>query len=618
MYKLKVAVKRGSALLGAVSLLVGVGASAIPAFVSADALNPLTDRSLTLSSSSPGWDSTDGSGNGTYAPPNSGANGAETGNTFQFNVSTDNHTGTPPVMALSFQYCTAAAGGCTSPGNDGHTGSTRNADDPAAQTTDLNVVTSSPSEISSTTYGDITSTDPDSRGNTCFEADGTTVVANCSYTGSPTTSGTDEYPGLPKSDGTEGDFVVLTQHDGGGWTYSPDWDMSTGNEETGSISAGTATGKHNLITLTNTGSGLSLYSGDTVKVVFYATATNYITNPGAGAFFVLINDYQNAGYQNTADNTPVAPSDVTGTSAPYTWNCGADTGITGSNPAGDCPANAVDGGVTVANVMNQSIEIQTKVLETMDFSVGTVDPDTLNDTQLQAALGSGSPVTHGECDDILTAMTPTDPANTLTLGDTDAQNSLATNATYATDSYWRLSSNSSAGATVYYSGTTLSNTEGDQIAAIGPTMAAPHKATPQFGLALDNGSSGNYDVNYSYGGDQISDVPSETPISTPSGVDASFGTDTSGDTDVHDPQLAPLVPTTNYGSGTGGINTVDGISTEFAFDPNSISTPVPIATESSTVVDCVTGKMRYVANIAATTPAGIYTTKVNYIAAPQY
>jgi hypothetical protein len=46
--------------------------------------------------------------------------------------------------------------------------------------------------------------------------------------------------------------------------------------------------------------------------------------------------------------------------------------------------------------------------------------------------------------------------------------------------------------------------------------------------------------------------------------------------------------------------------------------PTPIADEGNQVVDCVTGKMRYVANIAATTPAGIYTTKINYIAAPQY
>ena len=56
----------------------------------------------------------------------------------------------------------------------------------------------------------------------------------------------------------------------------------------------------------------------------------------------------------------------------------------------------------------------------------------------------------------------------------------------------------------------------------------------------------------------------------------------------------------------------------FAFDTNSNLIPVDLASEDSQVVDCVTGKMRYIANIAATTPAGIYATKVNYIAAPQY
>ena len=60
------------------------------------------------------------------------------------------------------------------------------------------------------------------------------------------------------------------------------------------------------------------------------------------------------------------------------------------------------------------------------------------------------------------------------------------------------------------------------------------------------------------------------------------------------------------------------IDTSFAFDETSNLIPVAIASQDSQVVDCVTGKMRYIANIAATTPAGIYTTKINYIAAPQY
>ena len=87
MYQLKSIARRGSLLSAAAALLVAAVAPAVPAF--ADALNPLTDRSLTLSSSAPGWDNTDGSGNATYAPPNSGANGQKSGNTFSFKVSTN-------------------------------------------------------------------------------------------------------------------------------------------------------------------------------------------------------------------------------------------------------------------------------------------------------------------------------------------------------------------------------------------------------------------------------------------------------------------------------------------------------------------------------------------------
>ncbi len=36
------------------------------------------------------------------------------------------------------------------------------------------------------------------------------------------------------------------------------------------------------------------------------------------------------------------------------------------------------------------------------------------------------------------------------------------------------------------------------------------------------------------------------------------------------------------------------------------------------VISCATAKMRYIANIGADTPAGVYTTKINYLAAPQY
>jgi len=102
MYTLKSIAQRGTLLGAAAALLLAAIAPAVPA--SADALNPLTERSLTLSSGSPGWSNKDGSGNDTYAQPNSGANGKQTGNTFAFRVSS-----TASMKGLTFQYCTTSA-----------------------------------------------------------------------------------------------------------------------------------------------------------------------------------------------------------------------------------------------------------------------------------------------------------------------------------------------------------------------------------------------------------------------------------------------------------------------------------------------------------------------------
>jgi hypothetical protein len=550
MHTLRSIVRRGTMLSTTAALVV---ATIVPAAsVFADALNPLTNRSLTLSSSAPGWDKTDGSGNSTYAQPNSGANGFKTGNTFAFNVSTDSSVSNA-VKAFTFQYCTTSAGNCTSPGDDA-SATVPGTDD--ASHADLNVATSSPSEVSS--FSTI--------------IDGTTGAVKL----------------VPNRDNSQGNFVVLQKDAGAGaWTQSAGWTMTAGNKENG-----TGTGKSNNIKLVNTSGSLSLHTGGAVKVIFFGTDSNYITNPGSGAFFVKINDY-------------------------------SDTGAT----------TIIDGGVTVANVMNQSIELQTKVLETMDFSVGTVDPYTLNDTQLTAANPSLS--SHGQCDPVLTGLTPTAAANVLQLGDTNAENSLSTTATYSTHSFWRLSSNSSAGATVYYSGETLSNTEGDQIAPMGVTAKAPARGTPQFGLALTNGTiannaSGPYAVDYTKETNSGKGVFENGADNAMAGIDSSVATDVTanGLTGYHAPQLTPLAPETNYDSGAGVVNgglnqygaggLATGPNTKFAFDPNSNLIPTPLASESNQVVDCVTGRVRYVANIAATTPAGIYTTKVNYIAAPQY
>ncbi len=591
MYQVKSVGRRLAALIPAIGILAGVAYQGVaPALASADALNPLTHRALTLSSSSPGWSYTDGSGNATYAPPNSGANGKQTGNTFSYDVSS-----TQGINGLSFQYCTTAAGTCLGPGDDGYTNTsgtyTRNAD--SSSTSDLALVTASPAEISSGHW--------------------TTISGSASQ--------------IPPADNSQGNFVVLTSTNGGTtWTYNGGWSMASSNLEGDIVQNHVgATGKSNYITLLNSGT-VSMTSGESMKVIFFGTNTNYITNPGAGAFFVKINDYEDT-------NASPAAGDLLPTDAQY---------ATGA-PAG---AYIVDGGVTVANVMNQSIEIQTKVLETMDFSVGTVDPDTLSNAQLSTATG-GTLTSPGQCDSILNGFTPTGPQNTLIIGNEAAENSLMTSDAFATHSYLRLSSNSAGGATIYYSGVTLSNTEGNQIDAAGITMAHSIVGTEQFGLGLDidsstnSGGTGTYAPDYSVATtDGASNIKFEngadtdntvnTPaIGAPVSTAGSFGVSSnwtsyqsSSGGAAHNPQLAPLLPTANYGSAEGGINGGSHADTntgaQFSFDPNANTVPVPIATENTAVVNCVTGKVRYLANIAATTAAGIYTTKVNYIAAPQY
>jgi hypothetical protein len=571
MYTFKSIARRGTLLAAAAALAV---ATVLPTqAVFADALNPLTERSLSLSSGSPGWSYKDASGNGTYAPPNSGANGKQTGNTFGFRVSSS-----ATVEAFSFQYCTTSAGNCMGPGNipfAGIAGSyTRAANDQTQfdnQKSDLEVVTNTPSEVS--TFA------------SKFNA----------TTGEPSSAAN-----VPNRDNSEGNFIVLYKSNSGDpWVPSTGWTMTASvnqvkDGDPGVLAEGTSTGKNNYITLTN-GAGQLLTAGDYVKVIFFGTDDNYMINPGAGAFFAKLNTYR---------DTAMLETDI------------------------------IDGGVTVANVMNRSIEIQTKVLETMDFSVGVVDPNTLDSTdtdagtpgiqsQLKTANGRDA---HTTCDPVLPGLTQNTPTpNILQMGDADGEFSLATARTYSTHSYWRLSSNSSAGATVYYSGVTLSNTVNDQIDPIGVTAQSPAPGSEQFGLALANGTGPDYKVTY----DQERDTNKLFENGVDNDIESIHTASLTADNVIsnlswHEPQLAPLLPAAQYNNGSGNINPSDyaddatGDGTKFAFDPNSTLIPVPIASESDDVVDCVTGKVRYIANIAATTPAGIYATKVNWIAAPQY
>ena len=300
--------------------------------------------------------------------------------------------------------------------------------------------------------------------------------------------------------------------------------------------------------MTNT-TGISPAFNDQVQIVFRASSAVHITNPGADAFFVKINTYNS--------NTSLVGSHN-------------DTTRTDNTDTPD--HTVIDGGVTVANVMTDSIHITTKVLETMAFSVGTKNRDTLA-------------LSHGSCDPIEKIDN-----NRLNLGNSDAEFSLETDEAYDVFSYWRLSSNSSGGATVYYSGNTLTNTVGDQIDEIGETKQESHPGTEQFGLAVIDAGEDTLD-----GG------------TFPSNHIA--------------PNIAPLVTRENYNE--GGAQNDNNISNssgnaKFAFQSSSSQTPVIIAQNSNTVISCATAKMRYVANIAADTPAGIYTTKINYLAAPQY
>ena len=511
MYTLKSIVRRGTALGAAVAVFAAAIVPTAPVF--ADALNPLTERSLLLSSSAPGWQNTDGSGNSEtnlnangeyYTPPGSGPNGMKTGETFSFNVSTDSSGAGPAIKAFTLQYCTKAAGLCKSPGNNDDKS---NADALADgdQTSDLDVA------------------------GTWTEGAGA------------------------------GQFQVLVNG-----VANTGWTMTTSNEEdnayTPDVGETGLTGKMNYITLVNGASTAKPAPGQNVRIVFRPSTTNYITNPGSGAFFVKINTYNSETDQINPNNdpTPLVTDDQT----------------------------VIDGGVTVANVMTDSIHITTKVLETMAFSVGTRNPDT------QA-------VPHGSCDAIQVVNN-----NRLNLGNQNAEYSLETDRAYDVASYWRLSSNSSGGATVYYSGNTLQNTVGDFIKPIG---AAPgngedgakdysHPGTEQFGLALVD--------------------PSDT-TATGSGDALDGGTFPSNHVT---PTTSPLVVESDYADGDlpSISNATTTSNAQFAFKKSSNTVPALIAQENSQVISCATSKVRYVANIAADTPAGVYTTKINFLAAPQY
>lgn len=561
-FTLKSIAQRGSLLVAAVGL---VAASVAPA-VFADALNPLTERSLLLSSSAPGWQDTDGSGysstgadgsnnpnpgnNGvigvpgttipeTYAPAGSGANGRKTGETFTFRISTPATVGAP-IKGFSLQYCTDAAGLCQAPGDnagDARDGVYDSGSNATGRKTNAQALADKKSDLD----------------------------VQMGITGKVAVGGTDYKIYLGDGQGTEISSYA-------------DWTMAASNlEDTGY--GDDLTGKNNYITLTSP-TGLTTAAANTkVRIVFLASETKYITNPGSGSFFVKMNTYS------------------------------SDTSLIGSHndatPDVTTDHTVIDGGVTVANVMADSIHITTKVLETMSFSVGTANPDATN-LMHDGDNDPGTPDVinpngHGTCDIVSVN-------NRIELGNQNAEFSLQTDRGYGANSYWRLSSNSSGGASVYYSGETLTNTVGDIINPMPVTKTLSNPGNEQFGLAFDMAGAGNKLIPTA---DYSASFAAALPI-----INAGGGT--------YAPGLNVLDKAAAYADGHGDLGVRGGTpvppTASFAFDRNSVKVPVVIADNLSTggVLGCETGKMRYVANIAPDTPAGVYTTKVNYLAAPQY
>lgn len=530
MYTLKSIARRSVTLGAAFALVASTIVPAASAFA-ANALNPLTERSLLLSSSAPGFIDTDGSNYstalpnpaagggvlGTYAPAGSGPNGKKTGQTFTFRASSD-----AVIKGFTFQYCTTAAGKCQAPGDN---------------------------------LGD--ERDDDREANSVAHLSGR---SDLNVTGGANVF--TQAPGLPPG---AGQFQISIADD---QTDADDWTMAASNREDDDFAMqdpndARLTGKNNFITLTSE-DGQQINPGQRVKIQFTASEDHYITNPGSGSFFVKINTFNSDTVQN-------------------------DTTL-------------VDGGVTVANVMTDSIHITTKVLETMAFSVGTTNPDTVE---------QGDWTNHGTCESIRQ-----DQNNRLDLGNPSAENSLETGRGWAVESYWRLSSNSSGGATVYYSGNTLANTVGDEIAAM-TTKQLSRPGTEQFGLGFvpaiggiyGDELSGSFEEAITEGGGRYK-IPSSYPFITVTGQAGTgqfVGLDPQGVSDDY----ADAQGTLDNGTGLAG-------TAQFKFLPSSLTVPEPIAQQNQQVISCATAKMRYVGNIGADTPAGVYTTKVNYLAAPQY
>lgn len=163
------------------------------------------------------------------------------------------------------------------------------------------------------------------------------------------------------------------------------------------------------------------------------------------------------------------------------------------------------------------------------------------------------------------------PATTdLALGDTNGV--LDSGTSYDALSYFRISTNALNGTAVQYSGDTLKSGANSITALASETLST--RGTSQFGLGLNTAHA-----NFNF---------------------------------------TNLVASTAYDEANGAVDGAPA-SAKFNFATGSVTTPVTIASApSATTITCDTGVVRYVGNISTTTPPGIYTTAISYIAVPTY
>lgn len=165
--------------------------------------------------------------------------------------------------------------------------------------------------------------------------------------------------------------------------------------------------------------------------------------------------------------------------------------------------------------------------------------------------------------------TPLSGTGDLALG--DASGVLDSGTAYDNYSYFKVSTNALNGTAIQYSGDTLKSGSNTITGLASETVSTP--GTSQFGLGLDMANANTSFTN--------------------------------------------LTAASGYDEAAGAINGTP--VAKFNFATGSLTSPVTIASAATnTTITCDWGAVRYIGNISTTTPPGIYTTTITYIAVPTY